>query len=380
MKTVSFRKRTLFCRSRAAELGRGSLWYILFLALIMSCASNQTVEIPPPKKLLKLRPVETRLAKLWRVEPTPEMVELVEMTLDSVISKVKRNSPEIKKYYFIDENKNIIVMAKLAEARSDKNVTAHYEVFYGIGQSETDGTGGLLIPFTVESAETGIIQRDKLYWKPQQDKAGILLSFDDAFFKTWKQNFDLFDRYNAQVTFFVKGEYNIFCNEALERGHDVGYHSINHMNLPKVSRQVFYRETLSGAVNFRNKGIPLNTFAYPFGLSNAWMHDELLKSYKILRGYGVTYRLYDSTQIREGYIISKAIDNTLFKKEEDFKSAVDIMLRTAKFIGGDTVLPLTTHDISDNADWGIKPQRLEYFLQATNDLHLKFYLYKDFID
>jgi hypothetical protein len=51
------------------------------------------------------------------------------------------------------------------------------------------------------------------------------------------------------------------------------------------------------------------------------------------------------------------------------------MLRTVKFIGKGNILPLTTHNISDTADWGIKPRRLEYVLQTIRDLKLKFYRY-----
>ena len=355
-------------------------WWFLFPVLLLSCASNQTVKTVPPKKLLKLQPVETRWATLWPVELTPEMVELVEMTVDPVIIKVKQNSPEIKKYFFLDENKDIVVMAKFAEVRKGTDETAHYEVSYDLAHTETDGSGVFLIPFAVESVETGIIQHDKLFWEPGTDNAGILLSFDDDFMEVWKNNFDLFDHYNAAVTFFVQGEYSLFCNEALERGHDIGYHSLNHLNLPKVTRASFNKQTLSAVDKFRNSGVPLNSFAYPFGLSQPWMHDVLFRTYKILRGYGVTYRLYHSAQIKDGYIISKALDNTLFKKDEDFRATVVLMLRTVKFIGDDMILPLTTHDISDTADWGIKPRRLEYILQSANDLQLKFYRYRDFID
>jgi hypothetical protein len=53
------------------------------------------------------------------------------------------------------------------------------------------------------------------------------------------------------------------------------------------------------------------------------------------------------------------------------------MFRTLKFIGGDRILPITTHDISDNADWGIKPRRLEFLLENARALKLKFYRYGD---
>ena len=320
---------------------------ILFLALFVSCATRRGA----------------------MVSPSPD-----ELALNSAVGRVKQNSPEIEKYFILDENKDIIVKA---EIQHDAKKPEHFEVIYDLRHPKAEGSGGFLIPFTVKS-ETGKTKQDKLFWKPQEDNSGLLLSFDDDYTEAWEQNFDLFDRYNARVTFFIQGEYTPFCNEALERGHDVGYHTLNHLNPLKISREEFLEESLSKVEDFRSAGVPLESYAYPFGLSEEWMHEELLKSFKLLRGYGVTFRLYDSEQIRKGYIASKALDNILFKKDEDFDETVDLMFRTVKFIGRGLILPLTTHDISDAADWGIKPHRLQYLLQAAHDLQLKFYRYCDF--
>jgi hypothetical protein len=54
------------------------------------------------------------------------------------------------------------------------------------------------------------------------------------------------------------------------------------------------------------------------------------------------------------------------------------MLRTAKFIGGDSIIPMTTHDISGDADWGISRPRLDYLLRTAAALKLRFYRYGDF--
>jgi len=296
---------------------------------------------------------------------------------EKTVSRIKKNSHDIKKFFILDENKNIIVKADYSELRQGTKEIEHFEVIYDLKDPASDGRGGFFIPFTVRSLETGETEQDKLFWKPRKDATGILLAFDDNYIEAWEQNFDLFDFYHAQVTFFIKGEYISFCREALKRGHDIGYHTENHLNLTKVSREVFDEETLSKVGDYRKAGIPLTAFAYPFGLSEPWMNEELLKSFKILRGYGVTFRVYDRASIREGYSSSKALDNILFKRDEDFEATVDLMFRTIKFIGGNLILPLTTHNISDTADWGIKPYRLRYLLQSANDMQLKFYRYKD---
>jgi len=297
------------------------------------------------------------------------------------ILRIKQNSVDIKKYYTLDESGNITVKGEFSETRQDEEEPAFFEVLYDINSiAELSADFGYTVPFTLISDITDTVINDSFLWKPQKDLAGVLLTFDDNYVETWKKYFDLFDSYNAKATFFVQGEYFSFCLAALERGHDIGFHTMNHLDLRNVSRDVFIRETLTPVESFRKAGIPLYSFAYPYGFYNSWMHEELLKQYSVLRGYGVTFRLYDKTKIQSGFISSKAIDNTLFEKDEDFRSAVDIMLRTVKFIGGDLVLPLTSHDISNTAAWGIKPERLEYLLQTANDLQLVFYTYKDLVD
>jgi hypothetical protein len=110
------------------------------------------------------------------------------------------------------------------------------------------------------------------------------------------------------------------------------------------------------------------------------MNELLSNSFRILRGYGVTFRVYTEDAIRAGYISSRAIDNTVIKDDEIFNRYVALMFRTVKFLGKESILPLTTHDISDTAAWGITPRRLEYTLKTARDLNLKFYRYSDFVN
>jgi len=346
----------------------------LIFAFFLSCTSKPAVVEPVPPQIM-VPPAET--------VPTVAIPEipLPASSLDLAIQRIERNSIDIKKYYILEKNGDITVKGEFSEISRDQEEPELFEVIYDMSFTAKLPTDfGYIVPFTLKSNKTDTVIYDRFLWKPQKDSAGILLTFDDNYEKTWKKNFDLLDSYNAKATFFIQGEYSSFCQEALERGHDIGFHTKNHLDLRKVSREVFIRETLTSAESFRKAGIPLYSFAYPFGFFDQWMNNELLKHYSILRGYGVTFRLYDKTQIRNGYISSKAIDNTLFKKEEDFMAAVDIMFRTVKFIGGGLVLPLTTHDISDTASYGIKPQRLEYLLKTANDLQLVFYTYKDLVD
>ena len=328
------------------------LWgmYVLCVIFFMSCSKTAAISPPLP-------------------EPSP---------LETAVRKIKQNSPEIEKYFLFDKSGELIVKADIVEEREKTGNTVCFQALYDMKQAASDSSGEYWITFILKNLDTEEIYEDKLLWKPQKGDAGILLSFDDDFYNEWESYFDLFDRYNAKVTFFVLGKYNKFSSKALERGHDIGYHTLNHLVLPNVSRQSFFIQTLSQVENFRNAKVPLVSFAYPFGLYETWMHDELLKTYKLVRGFNVSFQTYDKTAVREGFVFSRSIDNIIFKHDDDFMATVDIMLRTVKFTGKDLVLPLTTHVISDNADWGIKPHRLEYVLKTANDLQLNFYRYSDF--
>jgi peptidoglycan/xylan/chitin deacetylase (PgdA/CDA1 family) len=234
------------------------------------------------------------------------------------------------------------------------------------------------LDFSVQAAGSAELLRDTLWWDITDDDTGILLSLDDDYQEQWTQHFDLFDRYGAKITFFIIGGVSSFCREALDRGHDIGYHSKNHLNLPRISREAFYEQTLEEVESYRQAGIPLRSFAYPFGLSEPWMHKALAETFAVQRGFGVRYRIYDRESLSAGYIISVSIDNITYPNDAAFEAAITSMLRTLKFIGRGSIVPLTTHTIADDADWGITARRLEYLLQSARDLKLHFYRYGDF--
>jgi peptidoglycan/xylan/chitin deacetylase (PgdA/CDA1 family) len=305
--------------------------------------------------------------------------------IDRVRDLVKAGSKEIEKYFIADENGIISVKADF------RVEDAEFEILYDLREPEGDqrpenvlvfppAEKSLRVDFSVQDKRTGERREDSFQWSIREDGAGILLAFDDDYRQAWEDSFEALEKYGARVTYFVQGELSDFCFHAMDRGHDIGYHTIHHLNLPQVSESEFYIETTSDIVSFRQVGIPLRTFAYPFGLSEPWMRRALADTFAIQRGFGATFRLYTVEAVREGYIVARSIDNILFKEDDAFAAMIISMFSTLKFIGGDRVLPITTHNISDAAQWGIKPLRLEYLLAAAHFFKLKFYRYADFVD
>jgi peptidoglycan/xylan/chitin deacetylase (PgdA/CDA1 family) len=208
-------------------------------------------------------------------------------------------------------------------------------------------------------------------------ESGVLLSFDDEYYAEWEAAFPMFATYGARVTFFVQGNAE-FCLRALAAGHDIGYHTKTHPDLRALDRESWQEEAVTSAEGLRQKGVALSAFAYPFGFSDGWMKAELLNHYPILRDFGAETRVYrlDGEEIAGGLIVSKSIDNTVIKTDEDFFHIIDAVLQTAATTGG-LIVPFTTHNIDDRAQWGIRADRLEYVLKKTVEAGLRFYTYAE---
>jgi len=326
--------------------------YSLFFFILNSCASRPvSIDYEPIKiAVTNVTPVLTPLEK--------------------AVLRVKGNGADIEKYFVI-ENRQIVVKSDLPQ---DEEI---FEITYNLIDAKLLGDSGYEVGFTIREKDTDIINEDTLLWKPSAGDAGILLSFDDDYMETWEQYLDLFDKYGAKVTFFIMGQYDPFCTIALSRGHDVGFHTLNHLDLRSLSREDFDREAIISAESFRQEGIPVSSLAFPYGFSDTWMHEALLEHYSVLRGYGTAFRLYTGDRIGSAHIISIAIDNTVLQGEDNFDRTILTMLRTVKFLDKNWIVPMTSHDIS-NAAWAIRQRRLEFLLGAITDLKLKFYLYSDF--
>ncbi|MCL2043927.1 MAG: polysaccharide deacetylase family protein [Treponema sp.] len=302
--------------------------------------------------------------------PPAQPPEIIPTPIERLVQRIKRNE-DITKHFVLGAGGQISVKADI---RDD---AGNFEVTYNLDNARDTGNSAYEVRFTLRNTRTGTVIEDTLMWRPRAGNAGILLSFDDDYFQSWEQHFDLFDRYGAKVTFFIQGRLNSFAARAINRGHDIGYHSLNHTDLRGVSRATFNRETIDQAETFRQAGVPLSSFAYPYGFSESWMHGVLLRTFGVLRGYGVTFRLYRAHEIKSAYISSRAIDNTVIPGDANFNRIVTSMLRTVKFLDSNWVLPLTTHEIS-SAAWGITPRRLEFVLRTARDLGLRFYRFSDF--
>ncbi len=121
-------------------------------------------------------------------------------------------------------------------------------------------------------------ETDKEIVEEKEKESGILLAFDDYSPDNWRQYFDLFEEYGVHVTFFIAwDEPTDFCFEALEKGHDIGFHSIGHTDVTAMSEEELQRCVIDPIEVFRKKGIELTSFAYPYGYRTDELDDKLLQ-------------------------------------------------------------------------------------------------------
>ncbi|MDR2953077.1 MAG: polysaccharide deacetylase family protein [Treponema sp.] len=357
---------------------------LILLITLGACATR-------PRLVSVERPVEIEPPKIEEVirEPEPENAA-IEDDFEQPLRVVKQNSGLIRKY--IEGTADVISGSGLANA---KDILVKGEFFfngkffrvsYDLAEAVPQGGKLFNVPFLLENLSDDVSRRDALVWNPAPNDSALLLSFDDDYWRSWLDLINIFDKYGAKVTFFVQGSLDPnfktassirnFCHEAVSRGHDLGYHSVNHLNLNNVSIRVFNREVIRGAGTFSSAGISFSAFAYPFGFSRLWMRKTLATIFPLTRGYGRNIRIYTSETMKDGYLTSKAIDNIIYPDNQEFENEIRLILMAAKFTGG-SIVPFTTHEFSDTAQWGIKPSRLEFLLKTANELNMQFYTYKD---
>ena len=215
----------------------------------------------------------------------------------------------------------------------------------------------------------------KLYRVKQARQCGILLAFDDYLADNWSSYFDLFDRYGVKVTFFVNcTDPTDFCYDAIERGHEIGFHTAGHVNLREASPEEVQETAIAPIETFRNGGIELTTFAYPYGAYTEELNDLLLEHYKVLRG-AYQYELHSKADLRHGFVESYSLDNINHASDEEYEAAITkILTELSDNVGA--VASVYSHAIS-GGDWCVTEERLIFLFEKANELGLKFYTFQD---
>lgn len=133
-----------------------------------------------------------------------------------------------------------------------------------------------------------------LIWKSQTTKGYVTFTFDDAYVDSWYNHLDLFDKYNVKATFFIvrphllTDEQKTMLQEIRNRGHEIGCHTLEHKNaldyINNDSLNIYVETQIKPAMaKLKELGYNTETFAYPFGASNAQTDSVMNKHFKLIR-------------------------------------------------------------------------------------------------
>jgi peptidoglycan/xylan/chitin deacetylase (PgdA/CDA1 family) len=150
---------------------------------------------------------------------------------------------------------------------------------------------------------TVISMEDFLAWRrgeKQIPERSALITIDDGYNCTYHIAWPILKEYGYPFTFFVYTNYiNVGgrsitwdqLREMQSQGVEIGSHSVSHDNMvrPKRSKGVEYTEWLrdefrkSKAIIEEHLGVPVKTFAYPYGIQNETVRQEGLDAgYEVL--------------------------------------------------------------------------------------------------
>lgn len=140
---------------------------------------------------------------------------------------------------------------------------------------------------------------------PILPKGGIALTFDDYSIDNWHKYMKLFDSLNVKATFYISN-YNRLNQEQKNKlhdlqnhGHEIAFHSTNHVNFLKYANEnkcdkLLKEEVMDGLHLMNNDGFFPTTFAYPYGQHNEILDKLLLKYFKSVRALNGTANLSKS--------------------------------------------------------------------------------------
>jgi peptidoglycan/xylan/chitin deacetylase (PgdA/CDA1 family) len=229
---------------------------------------------------------------------------------------------------------------------------------------------------------------EKIIEEIEPPKAGVILSFDDAYIDEWYDTDQVLKKYNWKGTFFVckintlKHSKIKKLQELQKEGHEIAGHGLQHYNaatfLKDHTINDYLHEEISPMIDLMNfYGFNITSFAYPYGARTKQLDTVLLKKFKIIRGRAFCEEsastqnsYYDHSKL----VFSFSVDDT----HEHFNTAHLLsLLEYAK--KNDKILILNSHKTVKNVtgDFQTKNATLEFICKYIKRNNMKFYTVSD---
>ena len=168
----------------------------------------------------------------------------------------------------------------------------------------------------------------------------VIITFDDGHLDNYTTAFPIMQKYGFTGVLYIVGNYMgadgymtaAQIREMVMAGWEVGSHSMNHLDLQKLDEEAQYVEIVHSRDKLEAEiGVPVRTFAYPFGLI-----DDTAGSLVHKAGYMAAMGL--------GYTHDQGSGNVFFLQRRDIKGTYD-MKQFAAFLpwkGDPAYLPTDT--------------------------------------
>ena len=131
--------------------------------------------------------------------------------------------------------------------------------------------------------------------KPKQYKAGVVISFDDAYVDEWFDADKTLKKYNWKATFCVCridsiGKPQLQKLQRLQReGHEIAGHGYHHYNAVKFVQKNGIDEYIKQEIDpmiasMKRLKFNVTSFAYPYGERSSELDSVLSRKFKMIRG------------------------------------------------------------------------------------------------
>ncbi len=219
-------------------------------------------------------------------------------------------------------------------------------------------------------------------------KAGVILSFDDAYINEWYATNQKLKKYSWKGTFFVC-RINTLNQSEIEKllemqkeGHEIAGHGLNHLNAADYTRVHTINQYINQEIDpmldlMGFYGLDVTTFAYPYGGRTKKLDAALLKKFKIIRGRAFCEEVANEQGCyynKSNLVFSFSIDDT----HNHFN--IPHLLKLLEYAKkNNTILILNSHKTVDkvSSDYQTKNATLEYVCQYIKKNNLNFYTLSD---
>ena len=223
---------------------------------------------------------------------------------------------------------------------------------------------------------------------PKPYRAGVILSFDDAYVKEWFDTDQILQKYSWKATFCVC-KINTLRHSEIKKllelqkeGHEIAGHGLHHYHAEKFVKKYGINDYLKQEINpmlnlMHFYGFKVTSFVYPYGGRNTKLDESLLKKFKIVRGRAFCE---EAANVQGCYFNNSRIVYSFSIDDTHNHFNIPHLLKLLDYAKrNDKILILNSHKTVENVtgDYQTKNSTLELICQYIKRNNMKFYALSD---